>query len=96
MTVRERCEKEINSPSYQALENHVLSGEENPRVKRLMGIISKYRSMALELTKEEYPDLKKAIATKKITNMALKQGGKREEIKEKVPTIIDKMLNLPD
>ena len=96
MTVRERCEKEINSPSYQALENRVLSGEENPRVKRLMGIISKYRSMALELTKEEYPDLKKAIATKKITNMALKQGGKREEIKEKVPTIIDKMLNLPD
>jgi hypothetical protein len=96
LTVRERCEKERNSPSYKALENNVLSGEENPRVKRMMGIISIYRSFALLLTQEEYPDLKKAIATKKITNIALKAGIQREEIKEKVPTAIDRMLNFPD
>ena len=92
LTVRERCERERTSPRYQALENSIFSGEENPRVKRMMGIISKYRSMALELTKEEYPDLKKAIATKKITNMALKQGIQREEINKKVPTAIDKLM----
>jgi hypothetical protein len=96
MSIRDSLVKEINSPSYQALENNVFAGEENPRAKRLMGIVSGYRSLALLLTQEEYPDLKKAIATKKLTNMALKAGMQREDIEKKAPTVIDRMLNFPD
>lgn len=95
-TVRESCEKLRATRRYQSLENRVLTGEENPRVKEMMSVISKYRTLALEITKEEYPELKRAIASKKVVNRALRAGKNREEIETEVPKMLDRVLNFPN
>jgi hypothetical protein len=56
---------------------------------------SDYRTAALELTKEEYPELKRASLIKKITNTALKGGVKREELKG-IRKQVEDALNFTD
>lgn len=85
----------INSGQYQSLENQILQGEDNPRAKLLMSVVSSYRTTALELTKEEYPEFKRAFTVKKITNDALKGGIKREGL-EGIRKQVEDALNFPN
>lgn len=85
----------IKSEGYQSLENQILQGEDNPRAKLLMSIVSSYRTAALELTKEEYPEFKRAFTVKKITNDALKGGIKREGL-EGIRKQVEDALNFPN
>jgi hypothetical protein len=81
VSLRDALGMVIKSEGYQSLENQILKGEENPRAQFLMKYISEYRTAALELTKEEYPELRRSSLIKKITNQALKSGVKREGLK---------------
>ena len=85
----------IKSEGYQSLENQILQGEDNPRAKLLMSVVSSYRTAALELTKEEYPEFKRAFTVKKITNAALKGGVKREGL-EGIRKQVEDALNFPN
>ena len=95
MSLRDTLEMVIKSAGYQSLENEILQGEENPRAKLLMSYISVYRSTALELTKEEYPEFKRASLVKNITNKALKGGVKREGLKG-IRKQVEDALNFPN
>lgn len=95
MGIRDALSAVINSREYQSLESRILQGEENPRAKLLMSVVSSYRATALELTKEEYPEFKRAFTVKKITNDALRGGVKREDLKG-VRKQIEDALNFPN
>ena len=95
MSLRDTLEMVIKSEGYQSLENEILQGEDNPRAKLLMSYISAYRTTALELTKEEYPDFKRASLVKNITNTALKGGVKREGLKG-IRKQVEDALNFPN
>jgi hypothetical protein len=94
-SLREALGMVIESEQYQSLENEILQGEENPRAKLLMSVVSAYRTAALDLTKEEYPEFKKAFVLKKITNQALKGGIKREGLKG-IRKQVEDALNFPN
>jgi hypothetical protein len=95
MTLRETLAAGIQSPQYQSLENQVFQGEENPRAKAIMSAVSDFRSAALELTKEEYPEFKRAFVIKKMTNAALKAGTKREDLKG-LRKKVEEAINFPN
>jgi hypothetical protein len=95
MSLRDALGMVIKSQEYQSLENQILQGEENPRAKLLMSVVSSYRTAALELTKEEYPEFKRAFTVKKITNDALKGGIKREGLKG-IRKQVEDALNFPN
>jgi hypothetical protein len=95
MSLRDALSMVIKSGEYQSLENQILQGEDNPRAKLLMSVVSSYRTAALELTKEEYPEFKRAFTVKKITNDALKGGIKREGLKG-IRKQVEDALNFPN
>jgi hypothetical protein len=95
ISMRDALGMVIKSGQYQSLENRILQGEENPRAQLLMSYVSEYRTAALELTKEEYPEFKRAFTVKKITNNALKGGVKREELKG-IRKQVEDALNFPN
>ena len=95
VSLRDALGMAVKSEEYQSLENQILQGEENPRAQFLMRYISEYRTAALELTKEEYPELKRSSIIKKITNTALKSGVKREELKG-IRKQVEDALNFPN
>ena len=94
-TLRQQLEELIKTPQYQNLETTIFRGEENPRAGMITKEISKYRAVALDLTKEEYPTLKMFMANKKAANQVLKMGGKREDIST-VKKEIDKLITYPN
>jgi len=93
--MRDALAMAINSPSYQSLESKIFPGEDNPRANFLMSVVSEFRSAALELTKEEYPEFKRAFAVKKITSQALKGGLKREDLGG-IRKQVEEAINFPN